>query len=366
MFENILERSFFDNPVKSYLVVIGAILLVLIIKSVISKYLAGLLAKLISRKDRPFNTDRFQNLVLRPIEYFLVVVTVVLAFGSLNYPEVLNFKIYRTQFFSILECLSNSAMIISFIWLCIRLLEYVAEVLHEKAQLTHDRSDDQLIIFFKDFFKVVIVVVGILLVIRFGFGKSIGNLLTGLSIVGAAIALAFRESMENLIASFIIFFDKPFTIGDLVKVQNVTGTIERIGLRSTRLRTTDKTYVTVPNKQMVDTILDNQSLRTQRKTETKLELGLASTTAQIKDFVNRANGILKKENVTDSAVFLSDTGLQSHVVSIEYFTNIELSVKDFQQLRQTINLELIDALAEVTVDLAGNKREIVINNNTSS
>ena len=106
---------------------------------------------------------------------------------------------------------------------------------------------------------MILVIIGILLVLRFSFNKEIGNLLTGLSLVGAAIALATRESMENLIASFIIFFDKPFITGDLVKVNNLTGNIEKIGLRSTRIRTLEKTYISVPNKQMVDTIVDNMT-----------------------------------------------------------------------------------------------------------
>ena len=96
---------------------------------------------------------------------------------------------------------------------------------------------------------------------RFVLNFNISNLITGLSIITAAVALATRESLENLIASFIIFFDKPFTMGDLVKVENITGNVERIGLRSTRIRTDQKTFITVPNKKMVDSILDNLSLR---------------------------------------------------------------------------------------------------------
>jgi MscS family membrane protein len=128
--------------------------------------------------------------------------------------------------------------------------------------------------------------IGILLILRFSFNKPIGNL-TGLSIVGAAIALATRESMENLIASFIIFFDKPFITGDQVKVNNFTGTIERIGLRSTRIRTLDKTYISVPNKQMVDTIVDNITLRTQRKVELRLELKFKRNRATIESVNTR-------------------------------------------------------------------------------
>ena len=112
-------------------------------------------------------------------------------------------------------------------------------------------------------------------------------MLTGLSIVGAAVALALRESLENLIASFIIFFDKPFTLGDLVKVQNITGNVEKIGLRSTRIRTDQKTYITVPNKQMVDSILDNLSLRTQLKGELRLQVALSTSSSDLEQIDRR-------------------------------------------------------------------------------
>src|SRR5439155_27022864 len=105
-------------------------------------------------------------------------------------------------------------------------------------------------------------------------------------IVGAAIALALRESLENLIASFVIFFDKPFTTGDFVRVQSVAGNVERIGLRSTRIRTTDKSYVTVPNKQMVDSILDNVTLRSQIRGEINLFIDLQTSPARIQQLLD--------------------------------------------------------------------------------
>ncbi len=166
---------------------------------------------------------------------------------------------------------------LSFIWLLLRIIDFIATILEKKANLTADQTDNQLIVFFRDFFKVIIAIIGLMMVLNYAFGLNVGSMITGLSIVGAGIALALRESLENLIASFIIFFDKPFTTGDLVKVNNITGTVEKIGLRSTRIRSDQKTYVSVPNKQMVDSVLDNLSLRTQRKGELKLEIGLTTS-----------------------------------------------------------------------------------------
>jgi MscS family membrane protein len=164
--------------------------------------------------------------------------------------------------------------------------------------------------------------------------------------VGAALALAFRESLENLIASFIIFFDKPFTVGDLVKVQNVNGTVEKIGLRSTRIRTTEKTFVTVPNKLMVDSILDNQSLRTQRIVVTRLELAKHSTHEQITKLVSLIEKLLQKEHVLDPIVYLAETGHLFHVIQVEYYVSAEISLKSYYKLRETVNLSIIKLLEE--------------------
>ena len=144
--------------------------------------------------------------------------------------------IYRVTAKELIHSLGSLILIVSFIRLLLRMIDFMSIILHVRADRTHDSSDNQLIVFFKDFFKVVISIIGLLMILKFSFGLKIGNLLTGLSLVGAAIALALRESLENLIASFIIFFDKPFSMGDTVKVHAFTGTVEKIGLRSTRIQ----------------------------------------------------------------------------------------------------------------------------------
>jgi MscS family membrane protein len=123
-------------------------------------------------------------------------------------------------------------------------------------------------------------------------------ILTSLGLAGAALALAAKESIENLIASFVIFFDKPFTAGDYLKVNNISGTVGKIGLRSTRIRTDQKTYVTVPNKQMVDCIVDNLTLRTQRKGELRLELSLSTPVEKVDGFIVSVRKIMEKMGLT--------------------------------------------------------------------
>lgn len=358
--ENFWQQKLFDNTIESYLYVIGTILLMLLLKRFISKYLANQLYKAITKKRNQTARQSFLDLVAGPLGLFLFFSISIIAVDKLQFPGVLNFTIYRVSSRQLIESVANGFMVIIFIRLCIRIIDFIATILEEKANLTPDQTDNQLIIFFKDFFKVILLIIGVLLVMKFSFNKNVGNVLTGLSIVGAALALATRESLENLIASFIIFFDKPFAVGDLVKVNGFTGNIEKIGLRSTRIRTTEKTYISVPNKQMVDSIVDNISLRTQRKAELRIELDLAARADQLERFTTAVKNVLAKPTIASSVVFLAETGKNAHVVVIEFFTDMDISIEAFNQLRQQVNLEIIGWLEQNQLQLAAANTDITV------
>lgn len=347
-----LDLVFLDNTIRSYLVVAGIILLAIIFKRYISRYIAGLIFRLIHRMAKGVDKKSFVDLVVQPVDIFLVILVSLGAIGKLNYPKLLDFTLYHFALSKILETISILVLIITFIWLLLRIIDFIALILEQKANQTDDLSDNQLIVFFKDFFKVVLVIFGIVLVLKFGFNYKVTSLITGLSIAGAAIALATRESIENLIASFIIFFDHPFSTGDNVKVQNITGTIEKVGLRSTRIRTDQKTYVTVPNKQMVDSILDNLSLRTHRRAFVSLEISAAAKPSALKEFIQEVATLISNEkNVDSSNVFLADIMKNAFVVSIEYFC-YTIPVQSFNELRQDINLRVILLMEKYDLKLA--------------
>jgi MscS family membrane protein len=195
------------------------------------------------------------------------------------------------------------------------------------------------------------------MILNLAFNYNIGSLLTGLSIVGAAIALALRESLENLIASFIIFFDKPFITGDQVKVQNISGNVERIGLRSTRIRTGDKSYVTVPNKQMVDTILDNISRRSQLRGEVLLHLNLQTTPDKIELLIGDLKSYLGKiEEVQSYNVVFNDIRMQAFVVLVEFFT-MPIENNRFSTIKQNLNLFTLQTLEKHDVRIAAQGAE---------
>lgn len=334
--------------------------MIFIFKRLLSRYLAGLLFGLVKRLARGVDKTSFIKLVVSPLEIFLLFMLGVIVLDKLTFPQLLNVIIYKVSVREFFDAVSVIVLVILFIWLLLRIMDFIAMILHHRADQTADPADNQLIVFFKDFFKVVLVMFGGILILKFAFHYPVSNLLTGLSIATAAIALSTRESLENLIASFIIFFDRPFTLGDIVKVHDITGSVERIGLRSTRIRTDEKTYVTVPNKQMVDSIMDNLSLRTQRRVLMPLELHAETPHDTVNQFIQRGRNIFlqKKDKIENFSVFLLNISKNTFVVQVEFYT-APIPQTDFNDLRQEINLNIIGLMEDMNIKLAAKEPEVV-------
>jgi MscS family membrane protein len=342
-----LQNRVWSNPVGDYLIVFAVILLAYLLKRYAGRYASRLFFFLMKQFGREIDQPEFSRLVLGPIENFLF----------LRFPELLFYKFMKTDTRRLAEMIGTSIVILALFRTLLHGIDYLAQVIEKKANLTEDQSDNQLVVFFKDFLKVLLVIIGFLALLQFAFNYNITKILAGLSLAGAAIALAARESLENLIASFIIFFDKPFTTGDIVKVNTITGTVERIGLRSTRIRTTEKTYVTVPNKQMVDTIVDNLSLRTQRRAELKLELDLGTSSQQISNLQEDIRKLMQNPLVVSSNVLLIDITPEAFLVQCEYFTDA-ISMEDFNTLRQELNMHIIRLMEEKGIEIAGAGKDV--------
>lgn len=346
-----------DNTLRSYIIVIATILFVIALKRFISRLIDRLLFRFVRKMGPGLDRSDFLNLVVGPIGTFLVVLVSMSSIEKLHFPTALDFDIYEVKSETIVRSLAIIILIGSFIWLLMRLVDFVALVLRKKARAGQVPRDNQMIVFIRDFLKAIIGIIGILLILHSAFSVNVTNILASLGLAGAALALAAKESIENVIASFIIFFDKPFTAGDVLKVNNITGTVEKIGLRSTRIRTDQKTYVTVPNKQMVDSIVDNLTLRTQRKGELRLELSLSTPADTLDEFIAAVKKLLKKDKVENSTAFLNDIGGSAFLINVDYYT-APITQDEFNAIKQRVNLDVLKLLEKTKITIAGSGTDV--------
>jgi MscS family membrane protein len=348
-----LDYSILDNSVRNLLLVGGLIVIAFIFKKHISRLIANLFYRMFKNSFQSIDIGEFRKVVEPPNSVLLILIVFLVGFEKLTFPRAWNVTIYKIRLRDLIETVGIIFLIISFIWLCLRIIDFIAQVIVRKASHDHSRGDHQVIVFFKDFFKVLLVIIGMLMVLKYAFGFQISNLITGLSIAGAALALSFRESIENLIASFVIFFEKPFKSGDLVKVQNFTGTVEKVGLRSTRIHTDQKTYASVPNKQMVDTIVDNLTMRTQRRAFLQLEISSATPAESVHQLILAIQSLLQRNNdkIESFSVFLADIVKNAFIVNVEFYTS-PIPIGDFNMVKQNINLSIIELMEELNIRLA--------------
>ncbi|RZJ92637.1 MAG: mechanosensitive ion channel, partial [Hymenobacter sp.] len=265
-----LHREILGNELLDYLLA-G---IIFIVGSGFNRLLTRLVSRLLFRLTKRYTAGvtelELHDLLIQPMRALLYLITVYLSFSVLRYPlPPLAVKSIEPWPKVALLNLFHLGVIITVVWVILRLVDFALLVVERRAELTASvgarRLDNQFLPFAKDLLKVFIIILGVMVALGQVFKVNVVGFVGTLGIGGLAVAFAAKESLENLLASFTIFIDQPFGVGDLVTAGSVSGTVEKIGFRSTRLRTAEKSFLTVPNKSMIDKPLDNLSLRTSRR-----------------------------------------------------------------------------------------------------
>ena len=192
----------------------------------------------------------------------------------------------------------------------------------------------------------VFVVVGTLMIVQ-SLGYNVSTILQGLGIGGLAFALAAQDTIANLFGSLVVAIDQPFKIGETVKIGTHTGTVEDIGLRSTKIRLIDKSLVVMPNKLVSSEAIVNLSRSTQRRVEQVIGLTYDTTPDQLAVIVEDFRKILLAEAEVDPTsvmVFFRDLSASSLDVWVVYASR-EADLKEGFALKQRMNLAIMRAVA---------------------
>lgn len=354
--EGILENTWLN---------IGICIVILISGLLLRKYLSQAMTWFAYRllknyADGQIGFNRFMQLLRRPFSLFIIIVTLYFALDRLTFPEYWHVApIEDNGVRKFLMKLFQTSIILSFTWILLRLTDFAGIVLLYKANLTESKSDDQIIPFVKEAIKIVLATFSVFFILGFVYHLNITSLIAGLGIGGIAIALAAKETLENLIGSVTIFFDKPFVMGDLVKVGNIEGNIEKIGFRSTRIRTLEKSFVTVPNKKMVDSEVENQTLRSIRRIKFDFQVPYSTPTDKLKKLTGDVREFIKnhRQNFDEPQVFVYLLSTYSISIRVIYFVNTN-EWEEYMEIREDVNYYLLNYLKEHGLEIAIPVQEI--------
>ena len=331
-----------SNTLEDYCWFLGFILFGLIFKSIISKYLSHIIYKIVNR-DASINVTTFDEILIKPIGFFVFLLFIYLGSLNIDFPNELNFQNNHFSLSTIFKKVFTIVVLFAVSRIALRLVDYFGIVFRNRANTTESKMDDQLVPFVVEVGKIAVYIVLFFVLLGKIFDIDVTALAAGVGIGGIAIAMASKESLENLLGSFTIFFDKPFLVGDLVSTGSITGTVEKVGFRSTRIRTFDKSIVTVPNKNMISAELDNLGKRKVRRARFYIGLTYDTTIDQMKKVVKEIETLINEHPKTDQEgrVKFQEFGASSLDIMVLYYVS-STKWDDFIDVKEDINFKIME------------------------
>lgn len=237
--------------------------------------------------------------------------------------------------------------IVSVAWLLSRMIDTLGLYIERRLEREGETGKKMLVPLGRRVTKIfILTIVGLFLIQNLGF--SISGLLTGLGIGGLAVALASQKTIENLFGGFMIVADRPVKIGDFCKIGEHLGTVEDIGLRSSQIRTLDRTVVSIPNAEMSTARIENYGIRDKIRYYTILQVGYDTAPDQMRHLLVQLRRMLYSHpKVLADPCRVRFMSFGAHSLDIEVFAFAD--TKDWQEftaIREDMNLRIMDIVRE--------------------
>lgn len=246
------------------------------------------------------------------------------------------------------RAVGSIGLLVAFAFAGLRLVDAAIETIAVRSQwITAHHLSQSLLPLVRRVAKVVLcVLLGVMVLSELGY--SVGPLIAGLGITGIAIALAAQKTLENVFGAFAIGVDHPFHEGDLIKLDNgLVATVEQVGLRSTRLRTPDRTLVSVPNGKLADAQIEALTARDRMRFSASFHLALGASPAQIQRVIAdiadavRTHPRRAADEPQVHLVGVADAWLELEVVAWLATTSWD----EFQGMRERLLLRCLEIIA---------------------
>ena len=349
MLENELWGNTIENWGISILIILGAIIIVKLLsllgKKVIKPFVTG--------TDNHLDDVIFYSLEA-PVKFAIILLGIWIAIHRLVYPD---------SFVKVVDNAYSILIVLDITWFFGRLFSSLLQVYWGKQS---NGQANKMMPIIKRTILVIVWLIGIDMALS-NVGVNISALLGTLGIGGIAFALAAQDTVKNVFGAFTILTDKPFSIGDTIRVDSYEGTVVDVGVRSTKIMNYDKRIITFPNYKITDTSIVNISSEPMRRVVLNLGLTYDTTSEKMKEALELLKSIPKRvENVSSNpsdivAVFTeySDSAL---VIMYIYFIEKQ---GDILGVTSNMNMEILAAFNKAGLNLAFPTRTVYIQKDES-
>ena len=305
---------------------------------IISPFISLLIAKIFGWKKT--RKELKNGVVYNALKYFLMATGILWSIRILGLnEEISNFvdKLYR----------------ISIVWI---IAKTASDIFSNGKLLTSkfkDKANDPMINIINKAIKVVLYILAAYLTLK-EFNYDLGGILTGLGLSTAIIALAAQDTFKDVFSGLAIFWDKPFAIGDWVEIGDVSGTVENITFRSTKLRTTEDTIITLQNSAISSQNIVNWGVIKKRIYKANIKLPLETEEVTVEKVLNRIRFILKyNKDIIKNSVSVHFNEIKDDGININIYLETNITAYgEYQDFCNKINLTLLNILETQGIKLA--------------
>lgn len=359
---NFFDRPFLYNTVGAYIWFGVFLAVALLLHRPLANALARIGSGLVRRSAGPSYGRLFCDLAVSPLQGLISVAFLYLAVNKLVWPfdRIIIHRLRKEKDgvehaidTSIMDVLDHLFLLLAIFYVSLVLARIVDFIFRLQLSRAHDNDDKnrlQVLPLMREMIKILVWVTGFFWVLGSVFHVNIPALIAGIGIGGVAIALAAKESVENLFAAFTILADKPFQTDDTVKLGTLEGKVEKIGFRSTRLRSGDGSIYIIPNKKLVDENLENLTQRDTRRIQLKIAIKYGVSHAVLQKIVDELKkAVVRTTHVLEPVEAALDTfGENSFQLLLSYHLPHVLSDKDLPAIRQEINMKAFEIVTRYT------------------
>lgn len=331
----ILQMTFLGNPVEKYLIALGVFLGIFIGLRIFRRVVLIRLEKLALRTENKLD-DQIVHMLENTSSFFYLFLTFYLSVKVLNLDG---------RFLQILD----GAFVVLLVYEAMKVAQVLLDFTFKRLETSKNKTAIHGI---KIIAKMFLWVMAILLILD-NLGFEIKTLVASLGIGGIAIALAAQNILSDLFSSFTIYFDKPFQIGDYIVIGNDRGTVEKIGLKTTRIRTSQGEELVISNRELTSTRVQNFKKMKRRRTSFQIGIEYGTPSAKMKKLPGLIQKIIESygKKTEFSRCHFSTFGESSLLFDIVYFVDSG-DYGEFMDIQQVINLGIKDMFEKEGVSMA--------------
>ncbi|MFH1737391.1 MAG: mechanosensitive ion channel family protein [bacterium] len=353
---SLITGDLLGRPIWLYLFSLCIVLGALFLRHMIARRFGQVLARLAARTQTTLD-DKIIEACLPCLRFSIALFGIYVAFQvffsdqPLPVPDGTALDRFRLFFRAAIYLLVLGTLA----WAFIRFADVMIEWMASRAKNHGYTIDETFIPIGRRTVKVFVVVVAALQALSYlQFDAVVNSLLAAAGVGGLAIGLAAQDTLKNLFGSIVLLLDRPFSVGDLIVAGGIEGYVDTVGLRSTRIRTYERTLVTVPNSSIVDRDIDNLDRRPVRRINAIIGVTYSTKPDEMEDLLRRIRTLLQNDpGVWQEymVVRFQEFGASSLDIRLTYFSK-SIVWDEHLEVRERINLGIMRILEEMGLEIA--------------